>query len=177
MTALLLIPSVDHAETAVEQASEYWVHQRRYRGDPARNDALLGIWVRRELDADLPALCPGDHCGTDTVEGSSGGDPSMVPVGIRTSSAVSGLWSMCWLDGPALRDAHDPHQRRRRILDLLVQPAAAGCSTPGEFFPVFARSDSRESIDAHLTELGSRYPDLVASQWYVDDPERGISAR
>ena len=146
MAALLLIPSVDYAEVAVEQASEYLAHQRRYVGDPARNAPLLGIWVRRGLDAGLPTLFPGGGHETDTVLGPSGGPPPVVPMGIRTSAAVSGLWSLCWLDGPALRDAHDAHRRRRRILDLLVQPAHLADRASGRFFPVFAHTDCQETI-------------------------------
>lgn len=178
MSALLLISSVDHAEVAVEQASDYLVHHRRYGGDPAQRDALLGIWIRRELDADLPTLFPcGEHvqtCGC-AVGDPTEGRPPAVPVGIRTSSSVSGLWSLCWLDGSALREAHNPHQRRRLILDVLVQGAAPAASLPGAFFPVFAHTDSRDTVHATLTELGSRYPRLVATHWYIDDPEQGIS--
>ncbi|BBG01202.1 hypothetical protein C8E95_6422 [Pseudonocardia autotrophica] len=176
MSVLLLIRSVDLAEVSVEQASDYLVHHRRYGDDPDQCDTLLGIWIRRELDADLPTLFP---CGERRQTcGCAVDDPPEerlpeVPVGIRTSSSVSGLWSLCWLGGPALREAHNPHQRRHRVLDFLVQGAAPAASLPGAFFPVFAHTDSDHTVNAN--QLRSRYPHLVATHWYIDDPEQGIS--
>lgn len=177
MSALLLIRSVDHAEVAIEQVSEFLVHHRRYGDDPDQRNALLGIWVRRELDADLPTLFACSErvqiCGC-TVGDPTEGRPPVAPVGIRTSTSVSGLWALCWLDGPALSEAHNPHQRRRQILDVLVQGAVPPASLPGAIFPVFAHTDSRDTLDANLTDLRSRYPHLVATHWYIDDPELGI---
>ncbi|MFD4210489.1 hypothetical protein ACFWRG_31375 [Micromonospora tulbaghiae] len=159
MSMLLLIRSVDHTEAAIRQASDYLAHHRRQFTDPHHRDTLLGIWIRPELDADLPASIPcgpsAQICGC-TVDEPSRRHPTEAPLGIRTSSSLSGLWSLCWLDGPVLRQAHSPQQRRHRILDTLVKDAAPQASRPGAFFPVFDPADSSDIVDQRLAELRSR---------------------
>ncbi|MGC5260711.1 hypothetical protein ACPXCO_06710 [Streptomyces cyaneofuscatus] len=177
MSMILLIRSVDHTEAAIRQASDYLAHHRRQFTDPHHRDTLLGIWIRSELDADLPASIPcgpsAKICGC-TVDEPSRRHPTEAPLGIRTSSSLSGLWSLCWLDGPVLRQAHSPQQRRHRILDTLVNDAAPQ-ARPGAFFPVFDPADSSDIVDQRLAELRSRHPHLIATHWFVDDPERGIT--
>ncbi len=178
MSMLLVIRSVRHVKSAVEQASDYLIHYRRYACDPCQRDTLLGIWIRRRIDADLPMLLfRGERVQGD---GRPVDDPREdyspeAPVGVRTSWSLSGLWSLCWLDGPALRENPSPHQRRRQVLDHLVQGAQRTARTPGAFRPVFDHTDAHDIVNANLAELRSRYAHLIAAHWYIDNPEHGIA--
>ena len=160
MSMLLLIRSADEVHSAVETASEFLVYRRKPFAAREADD-VLGIWLRRELDADVP---------TSKVSlGESG-------VGIRESFSLSGLWTLCWIDGTRLSTAHSATERRRTILDSLLGTASASrsSSTTETFFPVFAAVDAVGSIKATLSELEDRYPQLLGGTWFLDDRECGI---
>ena len=161
MSMLLLIRSADDARSAVEAASELLVYRRQRFAEAREADEVLGIWLRRELDADVPT--------SKVSPGESG-------VGIRESFSLSGLWTLCWIDGTLLRTAHSPTERRRAILDSLWgTPSASQSSSATEtFFPVFAAVDAVGSIKATMSELEDRYPQLLGGTWFLDDRERGI---
>ena len=97
-------------------------------------------------------------------------------MGIRESFSLSGLWTLCWIDGTLLRTAHSATERRRTILDSLVGAASASRSLGATetFFPVFAAVDAVESIKATMSELEDRYPQMIGGTWFLDDREHGI---
>ena len=181
MSMLLLIRSADDVRAAVETASEFLVYRRQRFAGAREADEVLGIWLRRELDADLPAWpwfdrelgagvaidVPGDTCRVSP--GESG-------VGIRESFSLSGLWTLCWIDGTLLSTAHNATERRRTILDSLLGTASASRSSSATetFFPVFAAADAVESIKATMSEVEDRYPQMIGATWFVDDRVRGI---
>lgn len=169
---LLLIRSTDDVRSAVEAASKFLVYQRQYVEKPHEADEVLGIWLRRELDADLP-----DWLWLDRELGaprdSSKINPGEADVGIRESFALSGLWTLCWIDGTLLRTAHSATERRRIILDSLLGTAWSANATK-TFFPVFAAVDAVESIKANMLVLEDRYPQMIGAAWFLDDRERGI---
>ena len=58
MSMLLLIRSADDVRSAVKAASEFLVYRRHRFAEASEADEIdevLGIWLRRELDAGLPA--------------------------------------------------------------------------------------------------------------------------
>ena len=184
MSMLLLIRSADDVRSAVKAASEFLVYRRRHFEEPRETDEVLGIWLRRELDADLPAWLWFDRelgagVRVDSLpagEAASRLSPREAAVGILESFSLSGLWTLCWIDGTLLREAPSSAERRRRILDAVLSTAAASQSPcePGTFFPVFGASDGSDSIDATMRELQEHYPKLIGGTWFIDDRDRGL---
>jgi len=164
MSMLLLIRSADDVRSAIEAANEFLVYQRQCVAEPREADEVIGIWLRRELDADLPDwLCLDRELGV----------PRDADVGIRASLSLSGLWTLCWIDGGLLRTAHSATERRRAIFDSLLGTAQSANATK-TFFPVFAAVDAVESIKANMLVLEDRYPQMIGGTWFLDDWERGI---
>ncbi|MCK9868789.1 hypothetical protein MRI28_03840 [Nocardiopsis dassonvillei] len=164
MNMLLLVRSVDDVRSAVENVSDYLVNYRRQFGDEPGSNRLLGLWIRPELEAGLPVLLPGAADVTPT-------QPPSEAVGIERSFSLAGIWTLCWTDGPALRETQDPFELRNRILDALVADAAPEPAVPEAFVPVFAEDDA---VETSMAALQARYPRLITEHWYVDDRERGI---
>ena len=94
-------------------------------------------------------------------------------LGIRESFSISGIWTLCWIDGTLFRRAQGSAERRDAVLRTLVGTARASSET-GAFFPVFGAGDPVERVEATMSELEDRYPNLIAATWFVDDRERGI---
>ena len=181
MSMLLLIRSADDVRAAVETASELLVYRRQRFAEAREADEVLGVWLRRELDADLPAWLWLDRdrgAGTsiDVPRDTSKVRLGESGVGIRESFSRSGLWTLCWIDGTLLSTAHSATERRRTILDSLLGTASASRSSSATetFFPVFAAVDAVESIKTTMSELAARYPQMIGGTWFVDDRVRGI---
>ena len=181
MSMLLLIRSADDVRSAVEAASEFLVYRRQRFAEAREADEVFGIWLRRELDADLPAWLWLDRELGAGMSIDIPGDTSKVSlgrsgVGIRESFSRSGLWTLCWIDGTLLSTAHSATERRRTILDSLLGTASASrpSSATETFFPVFAAADAVESIKATMSELEDRYPQMIGGTWFLDDRDRGI---
>jgi len=181
MSMLLLIRSADDVRSAVETASEFLVYRRQRFAEAREADEVLGIWLRRELDADLPAWLWLDRdrgAGTsiDVPRDTSKVSLGESGVGIRESFSRSGLWTLCWIDGTLLSTAHSATECRRTILDPLLGTASASrpSSATETFFPVFAAADAVESIKATMSELEDRYPQMIGGTWFLDDRDRGI---
>ena len=187
MSMLLLVRSSDDVRSSVKSASEFLVYRRRHFAEPRETDEVLGIWLRRELDADLPAWLWFDRelgagVRVDSLPGETASQlgPREAGVGILESFSLSGLCTLCWIDGTLLREAPSSAERRRRILDAVLSTAAASQSPcePGTFFPVLGASDGSDSIDATMRELQEHYPKLISGTRFIDDRERGlVSAR
>ncbi len=181
MSMLLLVRSADDVRPAVEAANEFLVYQRQRVAEPRETDEILGIWLRRELDGDLPAWLwldreVGAGVSVHVPRDASKISPGEAGVGIRESFSLSGLWTLCWFDGTRVRSAHSAAERRRTILDSLFgTPSASQSSSATEtFFPVFAAADAVESIKATIREIHDRYPQIIGGTWFVDDREHGI---
>ena len=181
MSMLLLIRSADDVRSVVETASEFLVYRRQRFAEAREADEVLGIWLRRELDADLPAWLwldrdRGAGMSVDVPGDTSKVSPGESGVGIRESFSRSGLWTLCWIDGTLLSTAHSATERRRTILDSLLGTASASrpSSATETFFPVFAAADAVESIKATMSELEDRYPQMIGGTWFVDDRVRGM---
>jgi len=182
MGMLLLIRSADDVRSAVKAASEFLVYRRRRSAEPREADELLGVWLRRELDADLPTWLWFDRelgagMSSDVPEDASKVGLGESGVGIRESFSLSGLWTLCWIDGTLLRTAHAHSAAERRIvLDSILGAASASRSSSATetFFPVFAAADAVESIKATMSDLEDRYPRMIGGTWFLDDRERGI---
>lgn len=183
MSILLLVRIADDMRSAVKAAGEFLVYRRQRIAVPCETDEVLGIWLRRELDTGLPIWPSADHelgagvsVNSPTDEGASELGPKEAVVGIRASFSLSGLWTLCWIDGAPLREAHSSEERRRRILDAFASKTSDLQSTtgPGIFFPVFDVTETSDSIDATMQELQDSYPQLISGTWFVADRARGI---
>lgn len=180
MSLLLLIRSADDVPSAVKAAGELLAyHRRRLEGDRETDD-LLGIWLKHDLDEELPAwLWVDRELGASSVLGF--GDTRSVPeaaageagLGIPESISISGIWTLAWIDGTLFRSAQGPAERRHAILRTLAGTARSSSET-GAFFPVFGAGDSVGHIEAAMSELKDRYPNLIGATWFVDDMVRGI---
>lgn len=178
---LLLVRSADDVRSAVKAASEFLVYQRQ-RFEASPEDEVLGIWLKNDLDAELPTWLSVDRArgAGITVEPCEKWRPQAVPteaaLGIRASFSLSGVWTLCWIDGSQWRSASTSAERREAILRALVQAASTSASSTerGAFFPVFPADDPTEHVDAAVRELSARYPDLIGARWFRDDRVRGI---
>lgn len=178
MSMLLMVRSADDVRLAVEAANKFLVYRRRHFPVPREVDEVLGIWLRRELDADLPAwLWINRELGAGVQLDGSDGEDVLAPrlaataVGIRESFSLSGLWSLCWIDGTFLEKAKTARERRNQILESLVKEGARGA---GEFFPVFDATETSDSIEATLQALRAEHPSLISKTWFSDDREQGL---
>jgi hypothetical protein len=181
MSMLLLIRSADDVRSAVKAASEFLVYRRRRLAESREADELLGVWLRRELDVDLPSWLWFDRelgagMSIDVPKDASKVGLGESGVGIRESFSLPGLWALCWIDGTLVSTAHSATERRRIILDSLSGTASASrsSSATARFFPVFAADDALESIKATMSDLEDRYPHMIGATWFLDDRERGI---
>ncbi|USY19852.1 hypothetical protein NE857_32275 [Nocardiopsis exhalans] len=165
MNMLLLVRSVDDVRSAVENVSDYLVNHRRQFGDEPGSNRLLGVWIRPELEAGLPVSYAED---TDAAPSQSHTGKA---VWIERSFSLAGIWTLCWMDGPALRETPDPFEWQNRILDSLVAGPVPEPGSPEVFVPVFAEGDA---VETSMTALRARQPHLITEHWYVHDREHGI---
>lgn len=133
-------------------ASQFLAHRRRRFPESAAVDQVLGIRVGHELDADLSRLA----------------DAGMW---VRESFGISGLWSLCWIDGALMREARNATQRRARLVGALVE---IGAMRPRTFLPVFDAGETIEGIENMLQGLRAAYPDVVSTTWFIDGRDRGF---
>ncbi len=181
MSMLLLVRSAGDVRSAVEAASDVLVYRRRHFAEDRQE--VLGIWLKRELEAGLPtwpSSCAelGTGVPVNSQAGAIAADPlgGEAAAGIRESFSLLGIWTLCCMDGAILREAESPRERRRRILDALLSTSAAARSSgePGTFFPVFGATEASDSIAATMRELRERYPQLIGGTSFVDDESGGI---
>jgi hypothetical protein len=158
MVQILLVRSMAEMHTATKAASSFLIY-RRLLSQPDLDDEVLAIWVKRDLDVDLPACSQSEH-----------------GVGIHESVSLAGVWTLCWIDGQLIRGARSSAERRDVIVSTFVQAqlSSRASTEPAAFFPVFEPNESVEIIEAEVRSLRARYPRLVAAQWYRDHKERGI---
>jgi len=173
-SALLLVRSTDDLAVAIAGANEFSRHRRRC-GSPSR-DEILGVWLRPELDADLPvwpSLWPSLHPATSSPDGAK---PAL---GVCESLSLSGIWSLCWLDGALLSACQNAKERRFRVVDCLVRAASGDSSSSnlGVFLSVFDDAEDSESIAETLQELRARFEALISVNWFVDELATGLSGR
>ncbi len=174
MGILLLVRSMGEVLSAVKAATDFLASRRRGAPAPQEADEVLGVWVRPELDAGLPAWPDfGGGAGADLPTGAR---PDEASVGIRESVSLSGLWALCWIDGAPLRKARTPAERRRGILEAFLKedPLSGSPDGPGTFFPVFGADEAGGSPSQAMRELREARPRSVGKSWFVGDPERGI---
>ncbi|MCK6498262.1 MAG: hypothetical protein L6Q38_02145 [Nitrospira sp.] len=183
MSVLLLIRNADVLDCAVEAATAFLIHQRSRVAERHPADEVLGIWLRSELDGGLPTwprfdleLRLGVAAESVAGETASGPDPNETAVGIRESFSLSGVWTLCWIDGIPLRQARTPVLRRRTILEVFLTKVADSefSCEPRSFLPVFQATEKNNSVQATLRDLRNLYPRLIGDIWFVDDREHGI---
>lgn len=183
MSVLLLVRNADVLDFAVEAATDFLIHQRSRVAERHPDNEVLGIWIRRELDAGFPMWPrfdleprPGVALKSLTGETASGPDPNETAVGIRESFSLSGIWTLCWIDRIPLRRARTPAERRRKIIEVFLSKVSDSEPSfgPRSFFPVFHATDGSDAIEATIRELHDLYPQLIGDTWYVDDREHGI---
>lgn len=181
---LLLVRHADDVPSAIRAASEFLVYQRQRCGARGR-DEILGIWLTRTLEAGLPAWLSVNAARAEGMAGDPGtsqigeAGATDAPVGIRASYSLSGVWTLCQMDGSLWRRATTSGARREAILRTLAQAVSTSSVAPAEcgpFFPVFRADERTERVDAALRHLRARYPDLIGARWFFDDTERGIVA-
>jgi len=182
MSTILLIRSVGDLLDAVEDVNEFLVHRRQLVTESHEADEILGIWLRRELDTDLPAwlmLEPAIESGKSR-EGRVGQrfGPGEASLGIRESVSISQLWALCNIDGTLLSTADGATGRRRTILDHFVRARSTSHSSGDKaiFFAVFTATETGLSVKSTVRELQDSYPNIVGRTWFIDDPESGLSA-
>lgn len=80
MSVLLLVRSADDVPSAAKAASEYLAYRRQHTAAPPEANEVLGIWLRRELEAGLLTWPCSDHeSGADARAGSSTGKMASEP--------------------------------------------------------------------------------------------------
>jgi hypothetical protein len=150
MSVLLLVRNEQAVNSAVNEASDFLMQQRKRAASPDPADEVVGIWLLEDLDAGLPSWPGFDEAA----------------IGIRESFALSGTWALCWVDGAALHLSQTAAERRRKILEAFASKVTA---RPRSFLPVFQATDRRDARDAAMQELRESYPRLISGGRYVDD--------
>lgn len=180
---LLLVRDADLLDSAVGAATDFLDRQRKRVAADRPVDEVLGVWLRRELDSGLPTWPlfdleprPGAAVESSRGETASGLDPKKAAIGIRESLSLSGIWTLCWIDGIPLRRAQTPAERRRKIVEVFSSKVSDSEPSfgPRSFFPVFHVADGRDAIEATMRDLHDSYPELIGDTWYVDDRGHGI---
>lgn len=164
MSIVLLIQNPDVAARAFDAVSEFLVYRRRL---PAASggEEILGIWVSSGAGEPWPPGLP-----------DGGGTAGSDPLRIRESCSLAGVWTLCWLEGPALGEVGDSGARRLAVLDALAGSVSAAAGPAGAFVPVFGEAESPDAIGAALDALRDRYPGLIDGRWSVNDPAHGLVA-
>ena len=178
MSMLLLVRNADDMRRAVESTNAFSAYRRERFGEQVSQ--VIGVWLRRELDAGLPSFSCADLVsdGVGPVKGAdriSESNPrtSATELKIRESFSLSGVWTICWVNGVLGHDAQSPAEQRRAIIDTIVSPySRADC----RFFPVFQQGESMEHIQNAMRELREQHSELIAATWFIDDSERGLIA-
>lgn len=156
MTMLMIVRD----PVALRAAAGYLAHRRRYDSDAGLSGEVLGVWQRPELDAGLPIWKGFDD--------SPRARPEAGRVGLRQSFTMAGMWSLCWLDGAALREVEGRQARRLAVLKHLVERATG--LTPlrkdAPFVPVFDEGEPGAEL---LEALRARHPRLVSSRFLRAD--------
>jgi len=163
---LLVVRRADDLASAIAGINQFMGYRRRGASD--NRDEVLGLWLRRELGADLP-MWPLDPA-TSTLDRADG-------LGVRESFSLSGIWSMCWIDGTLMSACQSTKERRCRVVDMLSR-VTSGRSTTGNlgvFLPVVDGAQDTESIEETLAELRARFTGLIGDAWLVDDPKAGLA--
>lgn len=176
---VLLVRSVDDVDAAVSAVNDYLNHLREGLSPASRHDStLLGIWVRGDLEEGLPEWLHYESATPAAAQGKTS-RPTMVEamVGVRRSVSLSGLWTLCWIDGPLLRATDTTDQARRHVLDAFVAATSepGGARSGDIFYASFAASRPSAFMAADVADLRARHPRLVAERWFVvDDDDQGI---
>lgn len=175
---VLLVRSVDDLDAAVSAVNDYLNHLRESLSPASRHDStLLGIWVRSDLEEGLPEWLHYESATPAAAHGEvAQAAMSEALVGVRTSVSLSGLWTLCWIDGPLLRATDTTDQARRHVLDTFVAATSEprGSRSGGFFYASFAASRPSTFMAAEVADLRARHPRLVAEQWFVVDDDQGI---
>lgn len=177
MSMLLLVRDGEDLPAALKSPGAALAYQRRAHEEPGNASEVLGVWVRRDLDAALPAwACGGPESGGADRRSASTARQTNVGVAVVESLGLLGVWVLCRFGGPALTSASTAAERRRVLVDSLVNVAAGSPSRrgAGTFFPVFPAVDSHASIHADVCELRDRHPHLVGGTWSLHDRVRGL---
>ena len=173
MVKLLLVRSLDDMPFALKMVSEFLVYQPMLPG--VVEEGVLGIWIKKDLEAHLPSwFCRDSERSTGRVDSSlTGGVPAEATLGIRQTVSLCDGWTLCWMDGPLL--CGSSAERRDAILRTLVEtPTGETSSQQGTFFPVFAAEERPELIQASYSELRARCPHLVGACFFLHDRARGL---
>lgn len=175
---VLLVRSVDDLDAAVSAVNDYLNHLRESLSPASRHDStLLGIWVRSDLEEGLPEWLHYESATPAAAHGEvAQAAMSEALVGVRTSVSLSGLWTLCWIDGPLLRATDTTDQARRHVLDTFVAATSEprGSRSGGFFYASFAASRPSKFVAAEVADLGARHPRLVADRWFVVDDDQGV---
>ncbi|MBN9660207.1 MAG: hypothetical protein J0H49_18615 [Acidobacteria bacterium] len=180
MVSLLLIRRGADIPFAVESVNEFLAY-RRNALRPKLEHPILAVCLTRQLDAGWPARqLERNDAGHVLPQGSpaSGLDHSGAGLEVRESYSLSGVWTLCRIDGPLMRDARNLESQRELILRMLEEGRSAHALSTVEkgVFPVFDTGESTESAEAEVRALRSRYPDLLGPVWYRADETGRVAA-
>lgn len=178
MVSLLLIRSTADIPFAVESVNEFLAF-RRNASLPVREHEILAVCLTRQLDGGWPLRHLGGHEPEQRPAQASpanGRAPSGTGLEVQESYSVSGIWTLCRMDGPLLHTARNPESKRDLILRTLADGLSRRASSTegGVVFPVFDTGETAESIEAEVRTLRSRYPGLLGPCWYRADKAGGV---
>jgi len=146
MSMILLIRNADDMRRAIadtKRFSDYW--QERFGSDQKEN-RILGVWLRCELDAGLPRFSCGDpesgegHRVEDADRSLESNPATSTPsLRVGQSFSLSGIWTLCRVDGFLPGDAQGSVERRLAIVHTLVSPY----SQDKRGFPPYSSKENR----------------------------------
>lgn len=140
---------------------------------------MLGVWLRDELDADLPRMSCRDLVSWK-AEPIVGAKPRLMPASIESSLCIGesfsllGMGALCWLYGPLVHGANTPLELTHAVVQGLIRPYSR---KDHAFAPVFPEGEAPSDIQAADLELRERVPNLIARTWFIDDWNKGLIER
>ncbi len=143
MQCFAIVRDAEALARACEDLSDLLEWTRR-AGDDAPE--LLGIWLDPAQVVEVPASL-GPVGPVDRNRG---------PWQIAASAGLSGLWTLCWIEGPPLD---------RRTLVTALDGTGSGA---GGFHPVFGREAIGSAHHRELGALAERRGDLIRSPLFLD---------
>lgn len=168
MATLLFVRSIADIHSALIAVNDFLACRKSY-DCPLPDEEMLGVCIRTGLDTNLPGLLHANNSFRESTDSNQATHLIEPEIGIRESISLSGLWSLCWLDGPLFRQAGSASEQRKLILQALVNTSSAFGSSqqPVLFLPVFNKNESAEEIATEVRRLETTRPYVIAPVDYV----------
>ena len=176
MALILVVRDDDHMPASIANCNDLLAIHRGQSHGHRREDRVLGVWLRENVDVGLPRMDCHDLAPLEDAPFRNGNSShqtrNKVPtVRIRESISLSGVWTLCWIHGSPIHRVTNTLQGLCDLAENLIGPYS---TTKRGFFPAFPAGASVHAIERVMLKSRSRYPDLIGTTWFRDDWSQGL---